>query len=89
VTKKSETSKLMNEKNNIQDHVLNSARKEKIELTFYLMNGVPLKGKVQSFDNFTIVIENDGKQSLIYKHAISTIIIPKPVSLDRPASSES
>ncbi|EHQ06107.1 MAG: RNA chaperone Hfq [Leptonema illini] len=79
----------MNEKNNIQDFVLNSARKEKIELTFYLMNGVPLKGKVQSFDNFTIVIENDGKQSLIYKHAISTIIIPKPVSLERPADPES
>lgn len=72
----------MNEKNNIQDFVLNSARKEKFELTFYLMNGVPLKGKVQSFDNFTIVIENEGKQSLIYKHAISTIIMPKPLSLD-------
>lgn len=78
----------MNEKNNIQDFVLNSARKEKIELTFYLMNGVPLKGKVQSFDNFTIVIENDGKQSLIYKHAISTIIIPKPVALEKHLETE-
>jgi len=78
----------MNEKNNIQDLVLNSARKEKIELTFYLMNGVPLKGRVQSFDNFTIIIENDGKQSLIYKHAISTIIIAKPISLERPADTD-
>lgn len=70
----------MGNKNNIQDLVLNSARKEKMEITVYLMNGVPLKGKVISFDNFTIVIENDGKQSLIYKHAISTIILSRAVT---------
>lgn len=67
----------MSTKNNIQDFVLNTARKDKIELTIYLLNGVPLKGKVTSFDNFTIVIENDGKQNLIYKHAVSTIIPSK------------
>ncbi|HNN77105.1 MAG TPA: RNA chaperone Hfq, partial [Leptospiraceae bacterium] len=51
----------MANKNNIQDLVLNSARKEKMEITVYLTNGVPLKGRVVSFDNFTVVIEQDSK----------------------------
>lgn len=69
----------MSAKNNIQDQLLNTARKEKIDLTIYLLNGVPLKGRVVSFDNFTIILENDTKQNLVYKHAISTIIPAKPV----------
>lgn len=70
--------------------VLNSARKEKMEITIYLMNGVPLKGRVVSFDNFTIVIENDGKQSLVYKHAISTIILSRAIQIQvEEESSES
>tara|TARA_Y100001972_G_scaffold128922_1_gene192721 strand:+ start:6671 stop:6889 length:219 start_codon:yes stop_codon:yes gene_type:complete len=70
--------------------VLNSARKEKMEITIYLMNGVPLKGRVVSFDNFTIVIENDGKQSLVYKHAISTIILARSIQIEaEEESSES
>ena len=56
---------MANTKNNIQDMVLNGARKEKMEITIYLTNGVPLKGRVVSFDNFTVVIESDGKQSLV------------------------
>ncbi|HBS04173.1 MAG TPA: RNA chaperone Hfq [Leptospiraceae bacterium] len=80
----------MGNKNNIQDMVLNSARKEKMEITIYLMNGVPLKGRVVSFDNFTIVIENDGKQSLVYKHAISTIILARSIQIQaEEESSES
>jgi len=69
-------------KNNIQDLVLNSARKEKMEITVYLTNGVPLKGRVLSFDNFTVIIEQEGKQSLVYKHAISTIVLSKALNLD-------
>lgn len=69
----------MSSKNNIQDFILNTARKEKIDITVYLLNGVPLKGKVFSFDNFTLIIENDGKQQLVYKHAVSTIIPAKPI----------
>lgn len=68
-------------KNNIQDFILNYARKEKMEITVYLSNGVPLKGKVISFDNFTIVLENDGRQSLVYKHAITTVTPEKPIRL--------
>ena len=60
--------------NNLQDIFLNYARKNKIEVTIFLVNGVPIKGKVLSFDNFTILIEVDKKQNLIYKHAISTMV---------------
>jgi len=69
-------------KNNIQDFILNQTRKDKLSITIYLSNGVPLKGKVISFDNYTIIIENDGKQSMIYKHAITTIIPEKPIRLN-------
>ena len=68
-------------KNNIQDIMLNQARKEKMEITLYLSNGVPLKGKVISFDNFTIVLEQQDKQYLIYKHAITTLIPSQKISL--------
>ena len=64
---------------NLQDIFLNNARKEKCDITVYLVNGVPLKGKVLSFDNFTLLIEIDKKQNMIYKHAISTIVPSKPV----------
>ena len=68
-------------KNNIQDLLLNSARKEKMEITIYLSNGVPIKGVVVSFDNFTIVVEQQGKQYLIYKHSITTVIPSKRINL--------
>ncbi|HQQ51835.1 MAG: RNA chaperone Hfq [Spirochaetes bacterium] len=64
---------------NLQDTFLNAARKDKVEITIYLMNGVPIKGKVISFDSFTILVDVDKKQNLIYKHAISTIMPSKPV----------
>ena len=64
---------------NLQDHYLNIARKEKVDITIYLMNGVPIKGRVLSFDNFTILVEVDKKQNLIYKHAVSTIVPSRPV----------
>ncbi len=76
----------MGNKNNIQDLVLNGARKGKMEVTIYLTNGVPLKGRVVSFDNFTVVMENDGKQSLVYKHAISTIILSRPLQFQADES---
>ena len=68
-------------KNNIQDILLNQLRKEKIDTTIYLSNGVPLKGKIISFDNFTIVIEIGGKQTLVYKHAITTLSPEKSVKI--------
>ncbi len=65
---------------NLQDFFLNNARKEKCDITIYLVNGVPIKGKVLSFDNFTILMEVDKKQNLIYKHAVSTLLPSKPVA---------
>lgn len=69
---------------NVQDTFLNQVRKENIPVTVYLTNGYQLKGFVRSFDNFTVVIESDGKQQMIYKHAISTFYPAKPVNLYQP-----
>lgn len=63
----------------LQDGFLNNVRKDKIEITIYLVNGVPIKGRVLSFDTFTILFDVDKKQNLIYKHAISTIVPHRPI----------
>lgn len=64
----------MNKPNiNLQDVFLNQVRKERIPVTIYLTNGFQLKGMVKGFDNFTVVLDTEGKQQLVYKHAISTI----------------
>ncbi len=65
---------------NLQDVFLNQVRKEHVHITIYLVNGFQLKGMVKGFDSYTIVLESDGKQHLIYKHAISTISPIKPVN---------
>ena len=66
---------------NLQDIFLNQVRKEHIAVTIYLTNGFQLKGMVKGFDNFTVVLDSDGKQQLVYKHAISTISPMKMVNL--------
>ncbi len=58
---------------NLQDAFLNQARKENISVTIYLVNGFQLRGNVTGFDNFTVILDSNGKQQLVYKHAISTI----------------
>ncbi|MCB2292125.1 RNA chaperone Hfq [Clostridium algoriphilum] len=68
--------------NNLQDIFLNGARKNKILVTLYLVNGFQLKGNVTGFDSFTVVLNCDGKQMMIYKHAISTISPLKPILLN-------
>jgi host factor-I protein len=77
IKKQEET--MVKQTKNLQDNFLNLARKEKMEITIYLMNGVPIKGRVLSFDNFTILVEVDKKQNMIYKHAVSTIVPLKPL----------
>jgi host factor-I protein len=59
--------------NNLQDIFLNGARKNRIPVTIYLTNGFQIKGTVKGFDSFTVVLDCEGKQMMIYKHAISTI----------------
>lgn len=72
----------MNKPNiNLQDVFLNQVRKEHIAVTIYLTNGFQLKGMVKGFDNFTVVLESEGRQQLVYKHAISTISPMKAVNL--------
>lgn len=67
---------------NLQDLFLNKARKESVSITIFLINGYQIKGQVKGFDNYTIVLESDNKQQLIYKHAISTIIPVREIELE-------
>lgn len=67
---------------NLQDQFLNTARKDGILITVFLVNGYQIKGYVKGFDSYTIVLDADEKQQLIYKHAISTIIPNKVISFE-------
>jgi host factor-I protein len=66
---------------NLQDIFLNQARKEQNPVTIYITNGFQFKGVVKGFDNYTVILETEGRQNLIYKHAISTITPLKPISI--------
>ncbi|QUI23107.1 RNA chaperone Hfq [Vallitalea pronyensis] len=66
---------------NLQDLFLNQVRKDKTTVVVYLTNGFQLKGYVKGFDNFIVILETEGKQQMIYKHAISTVIPSREVSL--------
>ncbi|MCX7615550.1 MAG: RNA chaperone Hfq [Clostridiales bacterium] len=69
----------MQSKINLQEVLLNQTRKDKTQVTIFLANGFQLKGYIKGFDSFTVVIESEGRQQMIYKHAISTIIPARPV----------
>lgn len=62
---------------NIQDGFLNSARKEKVPVTIWLLSGVKLTGRIRSFDKFSVVLESNHQEQLIFKHAISTVVLPR------------
>ena len=64
---------------NLQDSILNQVRKENIQVSIHLVNGFQIKGFVKGFDNFTVIIDSMGKQQMVYKHAISTITMGRPV----------
>jgi len=64
---------------NIQEAFLNSARKEKTFLTIYLMSGVKLSGRIKSFDKYSVILETNNQEQLIFKHAISTVVVSKPL----------
>ena len=71
----------MQTKSNLQEIFLTQARKQNISVTVFLVNGFQLRGTVTGFDNFTVVLDSDGKQQVIYKHAISTIVPLRAISL--------
>ena len=69
----------MSEPMNLQDAILEEVRQEKVPVTLFLMNGFQLRGTITGFDSFVVVLVTDGKQQMIYKHAISTLAPTKPV----------
>jgi len=70
---------------NIQDSFLNTARKEKTAITIYLLSGVKLTGRIRSFDKYSVVLESNNQEQLIFKHAISTVVMGRSAHHDRPA----
>jgi host factor-I protein len=73
---------------NIQDSFLNTARKEKNNITIYLLSGVKLTGRIRSFDKYSVVLETNNQEQLIFKHAISTVAMGRSVHphLERPVA---
>lgn len=65
---------------NIQDTFLNTVRKDKSPITIYLVSGVKLTGKIRSFDKYSVLLENNAQEQLIFKHAISTVVSGRPTS---------
>jgi host factor-I protein len=63
---------------NIQEAFLNNARKDRTFLTIYLMSGVKLSGRIKSFDKYSVVLESNNQEQLIFKHAISTVVVSRP-----------
>lgn len=70
---------------NIQDGFLNSARKEKLLVTIYLLSGVKLTGRIRSFDKYSVVLESNNQEQLIFKHAISTVVLPRASGASAPS----
>ena len=68
---------------NIQDSFLNTARKDKALITLYLLSGVKLTGRIRSFDKYSVVLETNNQEQLIFKHAISTVVMNKAHMIDR------
>ena len=64
---------------NLQEAILAEVRREKTPVTLFLMNGFQLRGTITGYDSFVVVLVTDGKQQMIYKHAISTLAPMKPV----------
>jgi host factor-I protein len=62
---------------NIQDSFLNTARKDKAVITIYLLSGVKLSGRIRSFDKYSVVLETNNQEQLIFKHAISTVVMAR------------
>ncbi|HIT56781.1 MAG TPA: RNA chaperone Hfq [Candidatus Galloscillospira stercoripullorum] len=71
----------MSKNTNLQDLFLTRARKERRNVTVFLVNGYQLRGQITGFDPFVVVLTTDGKQQVIYKHAISTVVPEQPVDL--------
>ncbi|MDY3224319.1 MAG: RNA chaperone Hfq [Candidatus Faecousia sp.] len=69
----------MTEAINLQDAILKEVRRDRVPVTLFLMNGFQLRGVITGFDSFVVVLVTDGRQQMIYKHAISTLAPMKPL----------
>ena len=78
----------MQKTNNLQEIFLMRARKQNIPVTMFLVNGFQLRGVITGFDCFVVILDSEGKQQVIYKHAISTIAPARPVALREEAEEE-
>jgi host factor-I protein len=70
----------MSENMNLQEAILKECRRDKVPVTLFLMNGFQLRGTVRGFDAFVVVVDSDGRQQMIYKHAISTVVPARAVA---------
>lgn len=75
----------MTEQLNLQDAILNEVRRDKVPVTLFLMNGFQLRGVITGYDSFVVVLVTDGRQQMIYKHAISTLVPIRPLKAAAPA----
>ena len=78
----------MQKKNNLQEIFLTRARKQNIPVTMFLVNGFQLRGIITGFDCFVVILDSEGRQQVIYKHAISTIAPLRPVELREDETAE-
>ena len=75
---------LMSETTTLQEAILSEVRRDRVPVTLFLMNGFQLRGVITGFDSFVVVLLSDGKQQMIYKHAISTLAPMKPLKAAAP-----
>ena len=73
---------------NLQDAFLNQARKERLQVTIYLLSGIKLTGRIRGFDKYSVIMDGGSQEQLIFKHAISTVALPKGVTLKLPLDDE-
>ena len=76
----------MSDSMNLQDAILREVRKDRVPVTLFLMNGFQLRGPITGFDGFVVVLVSDGKQQMIYKHAISTLAPIRPLKAAAPTA---
>ena len=73
--------KMEKQPQNIQDGFLNTARKEKIVVTVYLLSGVKLIGRIRSFDKYSLILDSNSQEQLVFKHAIATVVLPRAANV--------
>ncbi|KAF0241189.1 MAG: host factor-I protein [bacterium] len=73
---------------NLQDCFLNQARRERLQVTIYLLSGIKLTGRIKGFDKYSVIMDGGSQEQLIFKHAISTVALPKGVISKLPPNSD-